>query len=493
MNIYPKEIADGLESSLQSTGAISYASIACAYVPSEEQVERAKLLAAKSQGKSNLNQVDLYYLNSVLVSTGWNKNDDVFDISETWAARNTPEDKQFNFMHDESDIIGHITANVVTDFEGNIIGDDQDKIPEAFNIVTSAVLYNSWSDPELKERMERLIAEIEDGKWFVSMECLFNNFDYAVVSPEGNNQIVQRDEASAFLTKHLRAYGGNGEYEGYKVGRMLRNISFSGKGLVNNPANPRSVILPNTTDPFQNSKATLISDTNIKEINMSDDSLRTQVDELKAELAGAREAAESAKKEILAKQEEEVKAQVEAFEATISEKDEAAAALEAQLTEATEKTEALEAEVTQKQEELTEALAKIEAHEAEIKLAARKAALVEAGAEETDEIIEKFASADDEMFDEIVALLTAKWNGKKKNEEDDEEEKDEASVVETVSDEEIDEAEATADSLEEVEESDEEIALADTVEDDSVVSARATASEWLESNVLRSTANLDNN
>ena len=492
MNIYPKEIADGLESSLAKAGAISYASVACAYVPSEEQVERAKLLATKSQGKSNLNQVDLYYLNSVLVSTGWNKNDDVFDIAETWAARNTPEDKQFNFMHDESDIIGHITANVVTDFEGNVISDDQTEVPESFNIVTSAVLYNSWSDPELKERMERLIAEIEDGKWFVSMECLFNNFDYAVVSPEGSNQIVQRDEASAFLTKHLRAYGGTGEYEGYKVGRMLRNISFSGKGLVNNPANPRSIILSNTTNPFQNSKATLISDTNIKEINMSDDSLRTQVDELKAELAGAREAAESAKKEILAKQEEEVKAQVEAFEATISEKDEAAAALEAQLTEATEKTEALEAEVTQKQEELTEALAKIEAHEVEIKLAARKAALVEAGAEEVEEIIEKFASADDEMFDEIVALLTAKWNDKKKNEEDDEE-KDEASVVETVSDEEIDEAEATADSLEEVEESAEEIALADTVEDDSVVSARSTASEWLESNVLRSTANLDNN
>ena len=492
MNIYPKEIADGLESSLAKAGAISYASVACAYVPSEEQVERAKLLATKSQGKSNLNQVDLYYLNSVLVSTGWNKNDDVFDIAETWAARNTPEDKQFNFMHDESDIIGHITANVVTDFEGNLISDDQTEVPESFNIVTSAVLYNSWSDPELKERMERLIAEIEDGKWFVSMECLFNNFDYAVVSPEGGNQIVQRDEASAFLTKHLRAYGGTGEYEGYKVGRMLRNISFSGKGLVNNPANPRSIILSNTTNPFQNSKATLISDTNIKEINMSDDSLRTQVDELKAELAGARDAAESAKKEILAKQEEEVKAQVEAFEATISEKDEAAAALEAQLTEATEKTEALEAEITQKQEELTEALAKIETHEVEIKLAARKAALVEAGAEEVDEIIEKFASADDEMFDEIVALLTAKWNDKKKNEEDDEE-KDEASVVETVSDEEIDEAEATADSLEEVEESDEEIALADTVEDDSVVSARSTASEWLESNVLRSTANLDNN
>lgn len=493
MKIYAKEIVDGLQEILDETGAISYASVACAYVPSEDQAERAKLMAAKSQGKSNLNQVDLYYLNSVLVSTGWNKNDDVFDITETWAARNTPEDKQFNFMHDESDIIGHITANVVTDFEGNIISNEQDTVPESFNIVTSAVLYNSWSDPELQERMEKLIAEIEDGKWFVSMECLFNNFDYAVVSPEGGNQIIQRDEASAFLTKHLRAYGGSGEYEGYKVGRMLRNISFSGKGLVNNPANPRSVILPNTTDPFQNSKATLISETNIKETSMSDDSLRTQVDDLKAELAAAREAAESAKKEILAKQEEEVKIQVEAFEATISEKDEAAASLEAQLAETSEKYEALEAELTQKQEELTEAMAKIEAHEAEIKLAARKTALVEAGAEDADEIIEKFANADDDMFDEIVGLLAAKWNDKKKKDEEDDEEKEDASIDEAVSEEEIDDAETTADSLEEVEESDEDIALGDVAEDTSVASARTSASEWLESNVLRSTANLENN
>jgi hypothetical protein len=491
MITYSKEIRDGLQEILSETGAMTYASVAYSCAPSEEQIEKAELLTAKSQGKSNLSQIDLYYLNSILVSTGWNKNDDVFNVEETWSARKTPEDKQFNFMHDETDIIGHITANVVTDFDGNIISDKQEDIPESFNIVTSAVLYNSWSDPELKDRMERLIAEIEDGKWFVSMECLFNNFDYAVVSPDGKNQIVQRDEASAFLTKHLRIYGGTGEYEGYKLGRVLRNISFSGKGLVNNPANPRSVILPNTTDPFQNSKATLISETNIKEINMSDDNLRTQVDELKAELAAAREAAESAKQEILAKQKEEVKAQVEAFEATISEKDQVVSAVELQLTEATEKNTALKADLTQKQEELTESLAKIEAHEAEIKLATRRAVLVEAGVENADEIIEKFASADDEMFNEIVSL--AFKNGKKKKEDEEDEEKEDASIDETVSEEETDDAEATADSLEEVEDNSEDIALADTAEDESVASARTTASAWLENNVLRSTANLENN
>ena len=72
------------------------------------------------------------------------------------------------------------TKSVGTGFDssGNEI-DDISNI-DKFDIATSAVLYNSWTTPELRERMSKLIAEIEEGKWFVSMECLFNNFDYAV-------------------------------------------------------------------------------------------------------------------------------------------------------------------------------------------------------------------------------------------------------------------------------------------------------------------------
>lgn len=40
-----------------------------------------------------------------------------------WEARSTPEDKQFNYMHNEKDIIGHITGNYVTDFSGNKLDD----------------------------------------------------------------------------------------------------------------------------------------------------------------------------------------------------------------------------------------------------------------------------------------------------------------------------------------------------------------------------------
>lgn len=254
-------------------------------------------------------QFDLYYMNCVLVSTGWNKNDDVFDANETWRARTSPEDKQFNYMHDETDIIGHITDNMVVDFEGNRIDKNRkdDQAPEDFNIVTSSVLYNSWSDPELKDRMSQIIAEIEDGNWFVSMECLFNDFDYAVVNIATGEEItVKRDETSAFLTKHLRAYGGTGDYEGYKVGRLLKNIAFSGTGLVKNPANPKSVILTDT-DPFKSSEAQVIINTSIKEkFNMSseDNLLRQKIDELKSELAAAKTKADAAREEVIQKGQE---------------------------------------------------------------------------------------------------------------------------------------------------------------------------------------------
>jgi hypothetical protein len=83
----------------------------------KKQKESIKTLVV-AQDKAiaeNKDQYDLYYLSSILVSTGWNKNDDVFDLGETWGAKDTPSDKQFNFMHDEADIIGHITGSVVLD------------------------------------------------------------------------------------------------------------------------------------------------------------------------------------------------------------------------------------------------------------------------------------------------------------------------------------------------------------------------------------------
>ena len=285
MKTYKQEIEDGVSELVKSQASIIYASVATISTTEKPVSDSiAKIIA--SNKKSNPDQFDLYYLESVLVSTGWNKNDDVFTSESTWAARNTPEDKQFNFMHNENDIIGHITSSYVLNKEGKKISAEE-QAPEDFDIVTEAVLYNCWTDPENRDRMQQIIAEIEEGKWFVSMECLFSDFDYALVDPKGANHVVARDEQSAFLTKHLRAYGGEGKYEGFTIGRALKNIAFSGKGLVSKPANPRSVI-------FEKSRSFIVEDItdelSIGDIKMSDNHeiLEQQVASLKEDLSASK-------------------------------------------------------------------------------------------------------------------------------------------------------------------------------------------------------------
>ena len=182
IEIFQKEINDGIGELVKSTASVAYCSEAVVKDDAPEEVI-AKAVA------ENKDQIDLYYLESVLVSCGWNKNDDVFMPEATWAARATPEDKQFNFMHDENDIIGHITGSYVLSKDGKAVADDAD-MPEDFDIITQAVLYNSWTGEENRDRMGKIIAEIQEGKWYVSMECLFAGFDYAMINEKGVAKVL---------------------------------------------------------------------------------------------------------------------------------------------------------------------------------------------------------------------------------------------------------------------------------------------------------------
>lgn len=181
---------------------------------------------------------DLMYGVANLVSTTMNLNDDVFLPEETWKARNTPVNTPYNDDHLETNIIGHIIAAKPTDKEGKLI--DQEDAPDYFDIEVDWVVYKSIY-PAIAE-------EIADkgpkGEKFVSMECFFNDFDYALIDSDGksNAQIIKRNEETAFLTKHLRAYGGEGQYGNKKIGRVLRDFRFSGMGSVDVPANPTSSI-----------------------------------------------------------------------------------------------------------------------------------------------------------------------------------------------------------------------------------------------------------
>lgn len=482
MKIYKQEIDDGLQEALAKNNTLAWCSVAETYKPSATFKSSAldKLIA------ENQDQMDLYYLKSILVSTGWNKNDDVFDPKETWAAKDTPEDKPFNFMHNEKDIIGHITGNVAVDFDGAEL-DPTGESPKQFNILTTSVIYTEWSDSEQRDRMNKIIAEIEDGKWFVSMECLFPNFDYALLDGSGQTSVVPRNEASAFLTKHLRSYGGNGIYDNYRVGRLLRNLSFSGKGLVSKPANPRSVILDGNKT-FDESEAKTITISSLKESKMSDSD--KQITDLRAELAEAKAANKELQEQVTAGQQEELQGKIAELETSLAAKQdevdkltESVASLSSEKVTSAESMKELEEKLSALADDLSskeEALAAMQQKEI---AAQRKLQLEEIGfeGEEAVATLEQFSELDDATFEQIIAVMKKRYS----KQDEEKEEPKEAPAAQAEVDEEVDAAEASEEVLEDAQES-EEVAIAEAVgTDDPQDDLRAVASEWLGS-VLQS-------
>jgi chromosome segregation ATPase len=330
--------------------------------------------------------------------------------------------------------------------------------------------------------MQQIIAEIEEGKWFVSMECLFSGFDYSVMGEDGKAKVVARTEESSFLTKHLRAYGGTGEYEGYKIGRSLRDISFSGKGLVSKPANPRSVIL-------DASKAFSTNDSNFiqvsqGEVNMSDTNvLEKQLAEVQNELASAKEENKAIRAQIEAAKDKEYADTIATLEGDVTAKADEITALTEKLAATEEAVKALEdaiaakdAEMMKKEEEMKK-MKKMQRDEK------RKASLVEAGfdADEAEESIALYDVLEDEAFEAIVAMYNKKMKAKKDMKKEEE--------VKA----EVDTSDAVEDSKAEEEVSEElfdgvkstEATLIDASDDtDELEATRASVADWLENNVL---------
>lgn len=319
-------------------------------------------------------------------------------------------------MHNESDIIGHMTDCMVIDKEGKELTEQADE----FDIVVESVIYKHWASEELQERMDRILEEIAEGKWYVSMECLFKNFDYGIVAPDGKQMVIARNEQSSFLTKHLRRYGGEGVYDGHKIGRVLRGFIFSGKGLVDKPANPGSIIF----DTFKGAVAS-----NIWENPMNEE-IKAELEQIKAKLAVAESdlAKEKAKSESLAAEVIEAKSNAQKSEtdkaiADLNEKIESLNLLvEEQKTVLASKDEDLNSTKASREDlekQLRDALATIEAMKQEGINQARKASLVEAGvdSESADKVVAKFAKSDDEIFGEVLAAYKSKNSNKPKEPE----------------------------------------------------------------------------
>lgn len=441
MHIFEQEINDGLADQLTASASISYA----AFVePCELNVDDRKKM---QHSIASYDDSDLYYVQSILVTSSWNKNDDIFDKEEVWKAKNTPEHKPTNLEHNEDIIIGHIISNWPIDDEGNIIPDDTplSEVPNKYHILTGSVIYTGFSNPELRARSAKLIEEIQNGTKYVSMECFFKGFDYGILNAKTNEyKILARNDETAHLTKFLKAYGGLGQHEDYKIGRVLRNITFTGKGFVDKPANIDSIIF--TKNLFSEVKADINEEKNdeilesgvfISQSNLnSETKIMSSANQEQEVVATEENTTPAVDTTVLASEIAQLQETNKKLEATLSELTETKdAEILAIKEEAAKKMEMMEEEKKKMEEEKTKMKAELDAVEEVLagyrtkeqemmkkeKMMKRKASLTDQGVDEDTaaSVIEQFESMTDEAFDAMASIFAA-MNSKLKTKKDDE-------------------------------------------------------------------------
>lgn len=426
--VYKAEREAGLVDKISTNASVIYASMPVKVeqlCPTDRQESKIKDIARTLS--TNIGQIDLFYTSAILATIGWNLNDEVFDKKEVYIARSTPEDKPLNIEHNPRKIVGHITSNYMMDVDGKVLSENLaiDELPDKFHLVANSVVYRFLKsiDESLEKEQAQLIDEISKGEWCVSLEALFTDFDYAIQSVRDNTtKVVKRDEESAYLTKHLRVYGGKGQVGDYKIGRLLRNITFSGKGFVKNPANPESLVLSNvsvftgTLGSFKELSGYLSLNKDVKnnqESNsMADNNeLNARVSSLEATLQAANERNKQLEKQLVELGQQQVQARLTALEGEIKTRDERLSALSAQVeteqkarTTADARVKELESSLNKSQEELSS----IKKKEVRTNRVSKWVDRTGASLDDAGKSVDKFSKLDDTDFDAVLETQPAK-------------------------------------------------------------------------------------
>lgn len=220
--------------------------------PSESMAAKATAALAKLDLSEVHKQVDLLHVEAVLVSEGINDNDDAFTHAELKRALSSPILKPMNWQHKDSDILGVMYSVEARDLNGKVLAEIGD---EPVELVVQGAIWHHL--PHIKVTANEIMKRIEKSNLFVSMECWFDDFDYALYTSAGELfDIIKRNDDTAFLDGSLRVCGGTGRYNGMRIGRALSGINFGGVAFVDRPANKRSLILNSFAfNPLQSTEA----------------------------------------------------------------------------------------------------------------------------------------------------------------------------------------------------------------------------------------------
>lgn len=212
----------------------------------EETADLKKAVAAViNLPKEGEKQQDLLYFSAIFVSSGANLNKAYFLPSELVKAENTIINKALDVEHKEEDIIGHLYDRAFIDASGNkldikeLANMEKGAVDvQAIHIVVAGIVY--------KNRFPHLADEVAKNQWKVSMECYYKDYDVKIGDltmsrPEAEAIGLANDES--LFARMARVIKNGKEIAKGNIERVLKDIYFSGCGIVKNPANPPSVIV----------------------------------------------------------------------------------------------------------------------------------------------------------------------------------------------------------------------------------------------------------
>jgi len=267
MKIYQQEIDLGLKDKIEASTKACFNLLPNPTVPKNGVLEaeiRAKTLP-KEEAEYLKKTMDagLMWVRGILVSTNWNRNDDIFTMDDTWKARYTPRYKPVNMNHLGNESVGNETIGVITN--SYTCDDDMNHIwdysgIESFNIAVEMILWEKQWPTHCAE----IKAGIDAGTKFLSIECMFDNFGYGLMEA-GSDQVMllPRHELTAGLTKFLRVFGGSGviniNAKEYKIGRWVQEMTVTGGGFVDNPGNFDSILTQDYVSTHKIKKDTKIT------------------------------------------------------------------------------------------------------------------------------------------------------------------------------------------------------------------------------------------
>ncbi len=213
----------------------------------DELKEAASVIELPKDGEK---QIDLQYFSAIFVSSGANLNNAYFLPSELVKAQGTIVNKAMDLEHKEEEIVGHIYKRVFMDKDGSEIS-----LEELSSIETASLnkkeIHIAIAGIVYKNRFPELAKEVADGKWCVSMETYFRDYDVKI-----GDLILTRKEAESLgllsddgvFGKMAKVIKKGKEKALGKVDRVLRDLIFSGCGFVKKPANPLSIVLETAAD-----------------------------------------------------------------------------------------------------------------------------------------------------------------------------------------------------------------------------------------------------